>query len=201
MGDLRSIPGLGRSPGGGHGNTLQYSCLENPNGQRSLAGYSSRGCKESDTTERLSTTQHKVSTWAMEEGRQALNNEATIITQVRRLEPRQSQRGWRRREAGRSGFTDGRIELIERVSEIDGGGPSADLPLHCGPFYQVLLISMMSEGRRRFGGEDDVFGTCETGSIYWHGQMEMHSRLLDTDLEFRGVENGDMVLVEIDLLW
>ena len=28
-GDLGSIPGLGRSPGGGHGNTLQYSCLEN----------------------------------------------------------------------------------------------------------------------------------------------------------------------------
>ena len=30
MGDLGSIPGLGRSPGGGHGNPLQYSCLENP---------------------------------------------------------------------------------------------------------------------------------------------------------------------------
>ena len=29
-GDLGSIPGLGRSPGGGHGNPLQYSCLENP---------------------------------------------------------------------------------------------------------------------------------------------------------------------------
>ena len=28
-GDLGSIPGLGRSPGGGHGNSLQYSCLEN----------------------------------------------------------------------------------------------------------------------------------------------------------------------------
>ena len=28
--DLGSIPGLGRSPGGGHGNPLQYSCLENP---------------------------------------------------------------------------------------------------------------------------------------------------------------------------
>ena len=28
--DVRSIPGLGRSPGGGHGNPLQYSCLENP---------------------------------------------------------------------------------------------------------------------------------------------------------------------------
>ena len=42
-GDLRdvgSIPGLGRSPGGGHGSPLQYSCLENPHGQRSLAGYS-----------------------------------------------------------------------------------------------------------------------------------------------------------------
>ena len=28
--DAGSIPGLGRSPGGGHGNQLQYSCLENP---------------------------------------------------------------------------------------------------------------------------------------------------------------------------
>ena len=54
-GDLGSIPGLGRSPRGGHGNPLQYSCLENPHGQRSLAGYSLRGCKESDMTERLST--------------------------------------------------------------------------------------------------------------------------------------------------
>ena len=38
--DLGSIPGLGRSPGGGHGNPLQYYCLENPHGQRSLVGYS-----------------------------------------------------------------------------------------------------------------------------------------------------------------
>ena len=29
-GDIRSIPGSGRSPGGGHGNPLQYSCLGNP---------------------------------------------------------------------------------------------------------------------------------------------------------------------------
>ena len=36
-GDLGSIPGSGRSPGG-HGNPLQDSCLENPHGQRSLAG-------------------------------------------------------------------------------------------------------------------------------------------------------------------
>ena len=33
-------PWLGRSPGGRHGNPLQYSCLENPHGQRSLMGYS-----------------------------------------------------------------------------------------------------------------------------------------------------------------
>ena len=38
-----------------HGNTLQYSCLENSQGQRSLAGYSPWGLKESDMTERLST--------------------------------------------------------------------------------------------------------------------------------------------------
>ena len=30
VGDLGSIPGSGRSPGGGHGNPLQYSCLKNP---------------------------------------------------------------------------------------------------------------------------------------------------------------------------
>ena len=35
-GDLGSIPGLGRYPRGGNGNPLQYSCLENPHGQRSL---------------------------------------------------------------------------------------------------------------------------------------------------------------------
>ena len=28
--DTGLVPGLGRSPGGGHGNPLQYSCLENP---------------------------------------------------------------------------------------------------------------------------------------------------------------------------
>ena len=57
-GDLGSIPGLGRSPGGGHGNPLQYSCLENPHGQKSLASYSPWGHKELDPNEQLSTTQH-----------------------------------------------------------------------------------------------------------------------------------------------
>ena len=45
--DLGSIPGLGRSPEGGHGNPLQYTCLENPDRWRSLTGYSPGGCKES----------------------------------------------------------------------------------------------------------------------------------------------------------
>ena len=51
------IPGLGRSPGGGHGNPLQYSYLENPRGQRSREGYSPRGNTESDTTELQNTVQ------------------------------------------------------------------------------------------------------------------------------------------------
>ena len=49
--DMGLIPGLGRSPGGGHGNPLQCSCLENPHGQRSLVGYRPYGHKKSDTTE------------------------------------------------------------------------------------------------------------------------------------------------------
>ena len=53
--DLGLIPGLGRSPGSGNGNPLQYSCLENPHGQRSLAGYRPWDPKESDMTEHLST--------------------------------------------------------------------------------------------------------------------------------------------------
>ena len=55
MGELGWIPGLGRAPGGGHGNQLQYPSQENPQGQRNLAGYSPWGRKESDTTKQLST--------------------------------------------------------------------------------------------------------------------------------------------------
>ena len=50
VGDLASIPELGRSPGAGHGNPLQDSCLENTHGQRSLVGYSPQGHKELDRT-------------------------------------------------------------------------------------------------------------------------------------------------------
>ena len=54
VGDLGSITGLGRCPGEGHGSPFQCSCLENPCGQRSLAGHGPRGCKELDMTEWLS---------------------------------------------------------------------------------------------------------------------------------------------------
>ena len=50
-GDVREVgstPGSGRSPGGGLGNPHQYSCLENPHGQRNLAGYSPQHRKESE---------------------------------------------------------------------------------------------------------------------------------------------------------
>ena len=51
-GDAVSIPGLGRSPGGGHGNPVQYSCLENPMDRGAWqATVHSMGRKESDTTE------------------------------------------------------------------------------------------------------------------------------------------------------
>ena len=44
--DVGSIPGLGRSPGGGHGNPLQCSCLDNLHGQRNPEGWP--GTRETD---------------------------------------------------------------------------------------------------------------------------------------------------------
>ena len=54
-GDLGSIPQSGRSPGGGNGNPLQYSGLQNPHAQRSMAGYSPWGHKELEMIESLSS--------------------------------------------------------------------------------------------------------------------------------------------------
>ena len=48
---------IGKIPWRRNGNPLQYSCLEKPHGQRSLAGCSPQGRRESDTPERLSTAQ------------------------------------------------------------------------------------------------------------------------------------------------
>ena len=53
MGDLGSIPGLGRSPGEGNGQSTPVFLPRESHGQRSLAGYSPWGRKKSDTTERL----------------------------------------------------------------------------------------------------------------------------------------------------
>ena len=58
VGDLDLIPGLERYFGGGHGNPLQYSCLENPHRQRSLVSCRPWGHKESDMTEQLSMHAH-----------------------------------------------------------------------------------------------------------------------------------------------
>ena len=54
-GHAGSIPGLGRSPGEGNGNPLSYSCLENSMDGEAWWATVHCGCKESDTTQRLST--------------------------------------------------------------------------------------------------------------------------------------------------
>ena len=53
-GDIRDvglIPGLGTSPGGGHGNQLHYSCLENPLDREAWRATVHRVAKMSDMTE------------------------------------------------------------------------------------------------------------------------------------------------------
>ena len=60
-GDVRDeglISGSGRSPGEGHSNALQYSCLENPHVQRTMMGYHPWGRKQLDMTERPNTYNH-----------------------------------------------------------------------------------------------------------------------------------------------
>ena len=57
-GDLGLIPVLGRSPGGGNGNPLQYFCLENLMDTGAWMATVHGGHKESDMTEQLSTAQH-----------------------------------------------------------------------------------------------------------------------------------------------
>ena len=54
--DIGSVPGLGRSPGVGNGNPLQYSCMKDSMDRGALAGYSPWGHKESDMTKGLSSS-------------------------------------------------------------------------------------------------------------------------------------------------
>ena len=65
-GDLGLIPGLGRSPGEGHGNPLVYSCLENPMDRGAWWARVHGGHKESDTTE---ATEHAHTHFAKIKGR------------------------------------------------------------------------------------------------------------------------------------
>ena len=51
---------VGKIPRRGHGNPLQYSCLENPRGQRSLAGYGPWGGRKSDMPEQLTHADREV---------------------------------------------------------------------------------------------------------------------------------------------
>ena len=51
--DMDAIPGSGRALGEGNGNPVWYSCLENSMDRGAWGGYSPRGRKESDRTERL----------------------------------------------------------------------------------------------------------------------------------------------------
>ena len=63
MHETSLIPGLGRSPGEGNGNPLQYSCLENPTDKGSLEGYSGKSSKKSRT--RLSHSLHNNNNYSL----------------------------------------------------------------------------------------------------------------------------------------
>ena len=74
-GDVGSVPGWGRSPGGGHGNPLQYSWLENP---MDGGAWWVHGVTESDRTERLSTqARMPVINWAVNNSYSKIKSEFT----------------------------------------------------------------------------------------------------------------------------
>ena len=127
-------PELGRSSGGGHGNPLQYSCLESPPEQRNPVGSNPQGRKELDMTGQLSTAQH--STVAPREASPPFHREVEVSPP-----PEYRLSLW--------------LVLIHKYSRGDAGsgeicrlcsGKLATLPL--GPSHHAVT----SPGR----GEDDV---------------------------------------------
>ena len=69
--DAGSIPGMGRSPGGGHGNTVQYSCLENPMCRGAWQATVHRAGKSWTRLKRLSMHTHAK---YLEQTRSSINN-------------------------------------------------------------------------------------------------------------------------------
>ena len=79
-GDVGSIPELGRSPGEGNGNPLQYFYLGNPMDQKSLIGYSAWDRRESAMTEWLTVHAHACG-WL-------INNRTSFLTVLEAGVPR-----------------------------------------------------------------------------------------------------------------
>ena len=105
MREMGLIPGLETFPGGGLGNPLQYSCRENPHGQRSLAGYSPRGRKESDTTEWFHFT------W------QCYSRKNCLSILLTHTNPQKALKGGRKPREGRSGYS----VILEFKNKISTG--------------------------------------------------------------------------------
>ena len=82
--DTGLIPGSGRSPEGGHGNPLQYSCLENPVDRGAWQATVHRGCKESDMTEATNTQSQSRNVLCFHSGQSRLHGfspvNATVIS-------------------------------------------------------------------------------------------------------------------------
>ena len=71
--DMSSFPGLGRSPGGGHGNPLQCSCLENPMNRGTWRAIVHRVTKSQTRLKRLSTHAHTEAQIHSQEGEELLS--------------------------------------------------------------------------------------------------------------------------------
>ena len=79
--DVGSIPGSGRSPGGGKGNSLQYSCLNNPMDREAWQPTVHEVAKESDTTKRLNGKNNRAAIKLMTTSSVAWNNRNFILSQ------------------------------------------------------------------------------------------------------------------------
>ena len=95
--DPGSIPGWVRATGGGNGNPLQYSCLEDPMDRGALVGYSPQGCKEWYTTEWVTHKRGEGGLWALRSVQEWLHSKGqTEVLLLRKLESwRKQLSSWR----------------------------------------------------------------------------------------------------------